>query len=303
SGLMKVNLGGSAFTWCHKSASKMSKLDRFLVFESLMNRCPNISAITLERYLSDHRPILLRELNVDYGPSPFRFFHYWIEMEGFCMIVEDDGSGTLLKKTYVMLGNTSFIKILDGPFILNEVLQCCKVKKKQALVFKVDFEKAYDSVRWDFLDEEFQFGKGLKQGDPLAPFLFILILESLHLSFQRVVDAGLFHGLQLGALANLSHMFYADDAVFVGQWSEGNIKSLVHVLETFNLISGLKINMRKSRIIRVHVNRNKVNMAAQQLGCLVLKASFIYLGSMVGGIMSKTNAWNDVVDKVRNRLS
>ncbi|GKC34188.1 RNA-directed DNA polymerase, eukaryota [Tanacetum coccineum] len=89
-------------------------------------------------------------------------------------------------------------QILDGPFILNEVLQWCKKKKKQSLIFKVDFEKAYDSVRWDFLDdilkkfgfgekwckwiqsclrssrgsiiingsptEEFQFFKGLKQG-------------------------------------------------------------------------------------------------------------------------------------------
>nr|GFB41505.1 RNA-directed DNA polymerase, eukaryota, reverse transcriptase zinc-binding domain protein [Tanacetum cinerariifolium] len=44
-------------------------------------------------------------------------------------------------------------KILDGPFILNEVLQWCKIKKKQSLIFKVDFEKAYNSVRWDFLDD------------------------------------------------------------------------------------------------------------------------------------------------------
>lgn len=53
-------------------------------------------------------------------------------------------------------------QILDGPFILNEVLQWCKKKKKQSIIFKVDFEKAYDSVRWDFLDEvqkKFGFGK------------------------------------------------------------------------------------------------------------------------------------------------
>ncbi|GJZ97705.1 RNA-directed DNA polymerase, eukaryota [Tanacetum coccineum] len=52
-------------------------------------------------------------------------------------------------------------QILDGPFILNEVLDWCKRKKKKALFFKVDFAKAYDSVRWDFLLdvlEAFGFG-------------------------------------------------------------------------------------------------------------------------------------------------
>ncbi|GKC47229.1 RNA-directed DNA polymerase, eukaryota, partial [Tanacetum coccineum] len=54
-------------------------------------------------------------------------------------------------------------QILDGPFILNEVMQWCKIKKKQSLVFKVDFEKAYDSVRWDFLDDVLKkFGFGNK---------------------------------------------------------------------------------------------------------------------------------------------
>ncbi|GJX20357.1 RNA-directed DNA polymerase, eukaryota [Tanacetum coccineum] len=610
SGLVEVTLGGSHFTWCHKSATKMSKLDRFLVSESVLSVYPNINAITLERYLSDHRPILLRENHYDYGPTPFRFYHHWLEIDGFSKLVEDiwkdspcvgnnamsilmgklrylknhirkwnktnlagrnnskaqikreleaidliidkgqgnedvirsradimnqlhncnkldsmeaaqkakvkwavegdensgffhgiinkkrnirsirgvmvdgtwidnpknvkkefldhfskrfckpgepmatlqmefpnqiqldqrnelesDVSNDEIKKAVWECGtdkapgpdgftfgffchfwhlvekevqdavryffysndlpngcNSSFIalipkipdanlvkdfrpisligsiykiiakiltnrlvcvmggivnevqsafiedrQILDGPFILNEMLSWCKKRKKQSLIFKVDFEKAYDSVRWDFLEnvlrkfgfgdkwckwiqcclhssrgsiiingsptDEFQFGKGLKQGDPLSPFLFILIMETLHLSFQRVVDAGMFHGLKLGGTLNLSHMFYADDAVFVGEWSENNIATLVHVLDCFHKVSGLKINMNKSKIMGTHVDHDKVSRAANKLGCLILKAPFLYLGSYVGGNMNRLKSWDDIINRVRRRLS
>nr|GEX73602.1 RNA-directed DNA polymerase, eukaryota, reverse transcriptase zinc-binding domain protein [Tanacetum cinerariifolium] len=228
-------------------------------------------------------------------------------------------------------------QILDGLFILNEVIQWCKSKKKQSLVFKVDFKKAYDSVRWDFLDDilgkfgfcdkwrmwiqsclkswrgsiiingspmkEFQFFKGLKQGDLLSPFLFILVMESLHLSFQWVEDAEMFKGTKIGPTVTLSHMFYTDDAVFVGKWCESNITTLVHVLDCFHRASGLKINMRKSKILGVHVKSDRVKEAALRLGCLTLKTPFLYLGSKVGGSMSRLHEWDEVVERVKIRLS
>nr|GFB11850.1 RNA-directed DNA polymerase, eukaryota [Tanacetum cinerariifolium] len=63
---------------------------------------------------------------------------------------------------------------------------------------------------------EFQFYCGLKQGDPLAPYLFLLVMESLHYSFLRVVEAGSFKGINFNGSTSISHLFYADDAVFIG---------------------------------------------------------------------------------------
>ncbi|GJW07864.1 RNA-directed DNA polymerase, eukaryota, reverse transcriptase zinc-binding domain protein [Tanacetum coccineum] len=228
-------------------------------------------------------------------------------------------------------------QILDGPFILDELIQWCKRKKYQSIVFKVDFEKACDEVRLDFLDDilrkfgfgdkwcnwiqsclrssrgsiilnrsptkEFQFFKGLKQGDPLSPFLFILVMKSLHIAFQRVEEAGMFKGIKLGNSTSISHLFYADDAVFVGQWCESNINTLVSVLECFNKASGLKINMSKSKLMGLHVDNEKIKGAVLKLGCLSFKTPFSYLGSTVGGSMSRTQAWVDVVQRVKNRLS
>ncbi|GJV26880.1 RNA-directed DNA polymerase, eukaryota [Tanacetum coccineum] len=94
--LIDLPLEGYSFTWSHKSASKMSKLDRFLVSEGLHSMFPSLSALCLDKNLSDHRPILMRELNTDYGPTPFRIFHSWFSLEGFDNLVKESWSKPVL---------------------------------------------------------------------------------------------------------------------------------------------------------------------------------------------------------------
>nr|GEZ28800.1 hypothetical protein [Tanacetum cinerariifolium] len=91
-------------------------------------------------------------------------------------------------------------QILDGPFILNEVMSWCK--RKKTFLFNVDFEKAYDSMRWDFLDD------------------------------------------------------------ILCEWSESNIISLIHVLDCFHRVSGLKIYLNKSKLMGIEVDSAKVTRAA-----------------------------------------
>nr|GFA68602.1 RNA-directed DNA polymerase, eukaryota [Tanacetum cinerariifolium] len=71
SGLVDVKFEGYSFTWSHPSATKMSKLDCFLVSEGIISLFPSITALCLDRHLSDHRPILLREIHTDM--ARFRF--------------------------------------------------------------------------------------------------------------------------------------------------------------------------------------------------------------------------------------
>ncbi|GJV90311.1 RNA-directed DNA polymerase, eukaryota [Tanacetum coccineum] len=198
-------------------------------------------------------------------------------------------------------------QILDGPFILNELLHWCKRKKKQAMFFRVDFAKAYDSVRWDYLLDvlkAFGFGNnwckwirgtfssakasvlvngsptieffvfyffhyicGLKQGDPLSPYLFILIIESLNMSLSRAIDEGVFKGIQLHRSISISHLFYADDAMFIGEWSDTNLKGIINILQCFFFASGLKINIDKSKVLGVGVPSSIVVQAASNIGC------------------------------------
>ncbi|GJY18303.1 RNA-directed DNA polymerase, eukaryota [Tanacetum coccineum] len=128
-------------------------------------------------------------------------------------------------------------------------------------------------------------------------------MESLHLSVSRAIEAGIFKGIKIDSTLNLSHLFYADDVVFIGEWSPSNLSGITNILHCFSLLSGLSINLKKSNLLGVGVRSEYVKDAAVNLGCLTMKTPFKYLGVMVGGICATSQAWEDTIGKLKARLS
>nr|GEX78562.1 zinc finger, CCHC-type [Tanacetum cinerariifolium] len=333
-GLEEIQLRGSMYTWCHKSATKMSKLDRIKELNVDYRRSSNGVDDKLKEELLEidaeidngngnadivaRRLVIINELQCisksqvaeiaqkikirwcvegDENNKFFHseFFHHFSNRFGkpsddqveidmnFPNTLSVDQKADLesmdvfaafqyffnhsdipkgCKSTFItlipkILGSnmvTDFRPIsLIGNFhqIIAKVLtnrlvgvhgDIVNEKKKQALIFKVDFEKAYDSGRWDYLDNVLdKFGFGIK-----------------------------WRG-----------------------WIQNCLRSS----------RGLKINMSKSKIMGIHVNNEKVNVATATLGCLNLKTPFEYLGTKVRDNMSRVDAWKDIIEKVSSRLS
>ncbi|GKD15931.1 RNA-directed DNA polymerase, eukaryota [Tanacetum coccineum] len=101
--LIDVPLGGYSFTWSDKHASKMSKLDRFLISDGLLDLFPNFSCLILHRHISDHKSIILKESHMDYGPTPVRLFHSWFLEKDFTYFVEDSWNNDGVHASNVMI--------------------------------------------------------------------------------------------------------------------------------------------------------------------------------------------------------
>ena len=117
-------------------------------------------------------------------------------------------------------------------------------------------------------------------------------------------NKGIFRGLSLGDDgSNISLLQFADDALFFGEWSKSNVRHLIHILDCFHDVSGLKINLDKSRLFGIGVSEEDVNSIARSVNCSHGSLPFIYLGFPVGRRMKKIDAWSDVVIKFTRRLS
>ena len=124
-----------------------------------------------------------------------------------------------------------------------------------------------------------QAHRGLRQGDPLSPFLFLLVAEALSRMMKRAEGAGLIRVIKVAADVNpISHLQFADDALNFCEANEDQVKNVKAILICYEAVSGLKINFFKRELIGIRVDEPKMTQLADILGCRVGSLPTTYLG-------------------------
>ncbi|GAU42409.1 hypothetical protein TSUD_324640 [Trifolium subterraneum] len=151
--------------------------------------------------------------------------------------------------------------------------------------------------------EEINIRRGLKQGDPLAPLLFLLVAEGLGGLMRRAVEVNRFKPMLVGREGvPISILQYVDDTLFIGEATVENLWTLKAILRGFEMASGLKVNFWKSCLIGINVNDDFLGMATDFLNCRRGQTPFKYLGLPVGANPRKFSTWEPMLNAIRGRL-
>jgi hypothetical protein len=216
----------------------------------------------------------------------------------------------------------AFIKgrnIMDGVLSLHEILRDIKHKKKERILLKLDFKKAYDKINWSFLFETlkqrgfcetwckwiekvvdsgtlsvkvnesmgsyFKSRKGVRHGDPLSPLLFNLAADCLAKMVQSAQRNGLIRGLVADLIPNgVAVLQYADDTILCMQDDTETAQNMKILLYIYEKMSGMKINFNKSEIIMVSSDEQKALEYSEMFNCATGTWPIKYLGVPVSGL-------------------
>lgn len=175
--------------------------------------------------------------------------------------------------------------ITDNVLVAYECVHAIRTRKRKRPLcdVKLDMMKAYDRVEWSFLEQMLaRFGfeagwiamimpcvtsanfvvklnggysrrfcpsRGLRQGDPLSPYLFLFCVEGFSALLKRAQEEHELKGVSFGSTGpQVTHLLFADDSIVFLQGSAANLEKLKAILEVYEVASGQKVNMNKSSI-------------------------------------------------------
>ncbi|GJW19976.1 RNA-directed DNA polymerase, eukaryota, reverse transcriptase zinc-binding domain protein [Tanacetum coccineum] len=240
-------------------------------------------------------------------------------------------------KKLVSQNQSAFIpnrKIQDNILISQELLKGYEKKGGPKRVsLKIDLQKAYDTVNWCFLEDilrgfgfhnkmvqwimlcvttttfsinvngescgDFKGGRGLRQGDPISPYLFTLVMEILNLLMIRNIDNSGSFKYHFGCeQINITHVCFADDLLMFYHGDVESVKVIKETIEEFGTVSGLLPNYNKSAIIFGGVNEEDRQSILNVVPFRVEKLPVKYLGVSLVTKRIGVKDCKNLVDKV-----
>jgi len=146
--------------------------------------------------------------------------------------------------------------------------------------------------------------RGLRQGDPLSPYLFILCAEVLSGLLTKGQNEGSIHGIQIAPNAPLiSHLFFADNSLLFCWSDPKEARFILKTLQLYESISGQKVNLDKSEMVfspglREDIKKEFHNQMTINISTKIDK----YLGLPTQFGRSKVHDFNFIMDKVVKKL-
>ena len=210
---------------------------------------------------------------------------------------------------YTFMGVQKFLsKICHStlPFTFYALIQSKgslqKTTKTRFIMFGAKFSVMVNGVPAGF----FSNSKGLRQGDPLSPYLFVLGMEVLSTLIRRAVDGGFLSGCRLqgrgGVEMSVSHLLFAGDTIIFCEARKEQLTALSWILAWFEASSDLRINLAKSVLIPVG-EVEEIEELAVELGCRVGSLPIVYLRLPFGAHHKAISIWDGVEEKIRRRLA